>query len=95
MSLTRLQSQVVEWGTLGLSRESPRLSAQVWLLIASAFSLAASDCPLTTLALALVGAGWLGSYVLSFTRMLVDLARPGISVSRLRLLFSCRFSGPR
>ncbi|GAA5955849.1 hypothetical protein JCM8115_004342 [Rhodotorula mucilaginosa] len=55
MSLTRLQSQVVEW---------------------------ASDCPLTTLALALVGAGWLGSYVLSFTRMLVDLARPGISLSR-------------
>ncbi|GAA5922260.1 ketoreductase [Sporobolomyces koalae] len=42
----------------------------------------ASDCPLTTLALALVGAGWLSSYVLSFARMLVDLARPGISLRR-------------
>lgn len=40
----------------------------------------AIDCPLTTLALALVGAGWLSSYVLSFARMLVDLARPGIPV---------------
>ncbi|GAA5916056.1 hypothetical protein JCM6882_008300 [Rhodosporidiobolus microsporus] len=42
----------------------------------------ATDCPLTTLALALVGAGWLGSYALSFTRMLVDLARPGIPLKR-------------
>ncbi|POY73854.1 hypothetical protein BMF94_3024 [Rhodotorula taiwanensis] len=42
----------------------------------------AIDCPLTTLALALVGAGWLSSYVLSFARMLVDLARPGIPLSR-------------
>ncbi|GAA6063013.1 hypothetical protein JCM10212_002654 [Sporobolomyces blumeae] len=42
----------------------------------------AADCPLTTLALAVVGAGWLGSYVLSFTRMLVDLARPGIPLKR-------------
>ncbi|GAA5845780.1 hypothetical protein JCM11251_007736 [Rhodosporidiobolus azoricus] len=42
----------------------------------------ASDCPLTTLALALVGAGWLGSYALSFMRMLVDLARPGIPLKR-------------
>ncbi|GAA5852455.1 hypothetical protein JCM5353_007370 [Sporobolomyces roseus] len=42
----------------------------------------ASDCPLTTLVLALVGAGWLSSYVLSFARMLVDLARPGIPLKR-------------
>jgi len=42
----------------------------------------ATDCPLTTLALALVGTGWLGSYVLSFARMLVDLARPGIPLKR-------------
>ncbi|GAA6007298.1 hypothetical protein JCM11491_003079 [Sporobolomyces phaffii] len=42
----------------------------------------ASNCPLTTLALALVGAGWLSSYVLSFARMLVDLARPGIPLKR-------------
>ncbi|CEQ42122.1 SPOSA6832_03921 [Sporobolomyces salmonicolor] len=41
-----------------------------------------NDCPLTTLALALVGAGWLGSYALSFARMLVDLARPGIPLKR-------------
>jgi hypothetical protein len=40
----------------------------------------AGDCPWTTLALALLGAGWLGSYALSFTRMLIDLARPGIPV---------------
>lgn len=44
-------------------------------------NLPALDCPLTTLGLALVGAGWLSSYVLSFARMLVDLARPGIPVS--------------
>ncbi|BGP53006.1 hypothetical protein JCM8202_004090 [Rhodotorula sphaerocarpa] len=55
MSLTRLQTHVIEW---------------------------AADCPLTTLALALVGAGWLSSYVLSFARMLVDLARPGIPLAR-------------
>ncbi|GJN91729.1 hypothetical protein Rhopal_004752-T1 [Rhodotorula paludigena] len=41
-----------------------------------------ADCPLSTLALALIGAGWLGSYALSFARMLVDLARPGIPLSR-------------
>ncbi|GAA5876120.1 hypothetical protein JCM16303_007029 [Sporobolomyces ruberrimus] len=42
----------------------------------------ANDCPLTTLVFALIGAGWLSSYVLSFVRMLVDLARPGISLKR-------------
>ncbi|GAA6001632.1 hypothetical protein JCM10207_002240 [Rhodosporidiobolus poonsookiae] len=42
----------------------------------------ATDCPLTTLAFAVLGAGWIGSYVLSFTRMLVDLARPGIPLKR-------------
>ncbi|GAA5896899.1 SDR family oxidoreductase [Sporobolomyces salmoneus] len=42
----------------------------------------ALDCPLTTLGLALVGAGWLSTYVLSFARMLVDLARPGIPLKR-------------
>ncbi|GAA5859592.1 hypothetical protein JCM1840_006363 [Sporobolomyces johnsonii] len=41
-----------------------------------------NDCPLTTLALALVGAGWLGTYALSFARMLLDLARPGIPLKR-------------
>lgn len=34
------------------------------------------------LALSLVGAGWLSSYVLSFARMLLDLARPGISLKK-------------
>ncbi|GAA5947102.1 hypothetical protein JCM3765_002158 [Sporobolomyces pararoseus] len=42
----------------------------------------ALDCPLITLGLALVGAGWLSSYVLSFARMLVDLARPGLPLKR-------------
>ncbi|BGP12875.1 hypothetical protein JCM10213_005170 [Rhodosporidiobolus nylandii] len=42
----------------------------------------ATDCPLSTVLLALVGAGWLGSYALSFARMLVDLARPGIPLKR-------------
>ncbi|GAA5988846.1 hypothetical protein JCM11641_005040 [Rhodosporidiobolus odoratus] len=41
-----------------------------------------ADCPLSTLALALVGAGWLSTYALSFARMLVDLARPGIPLRR-------------
>ncbi|ORY85366.1 hypothetical protein BCR35DRAFT_302841 [Leucosporidium creatinivorum] len=40
------------------------------------------ECPWTTLALALVGAGWLSTYVLSFARMLVDLARPGIPLKK-------------
>ncbi|KAK4054801.1 hypothetical protein OIV83_000725 [Microbotryomycetes sp. JL201] len=40
------------------------------------------DCPLTTLALALVGAGWLGTYALSLARMLFDLARPGVPLSK-------------
>jgi hypothetical protein len=40
----------------------------------------AGDCPWTSLFLALVGAGWLSTYVISLIRMLVDLARPGISV---------------
>ncbi|BGP21783.1 hypothetical protein JCM10295v2_000658 [Rhodotorula toruloides] len=42
----------------------------------------ASDCPLTTLAFAVLGAGWLSSYVLSFARMIRDLARPGIPLKR-------------
>lgn len=36
---------------------------------------------LALLALSLIGGGWLASYVLSFSRMLYDLARPGIPVS--------------
>lgn len=32
--------------------------------------------------LSLVGAGWLSSFVLSFLRMLIDLVRPGIPLSR-------------
>lgn len=34
------------------------------------------------LALSLVGAGWLSSYFISFARMLLDLARPGIPLKR-------------
>lgn len=33
---------------------------------------------LALLACSVLGAGWLVSYALSFTRMLIDLARPGI-----------------
>ncbi|KAK4058135.1 hypothetical protein OIO90_000874 [Microbotryomycetes sp. JL221] len=40
------------------------------------------ECPWTTLALAIVGAGWMCTYAFSFARMLIDLARPGLPLSK-------------
>lgn len=37
---------------------------------------------LGVLALSLIGAGWISSYLISFARMLLDLVRPGIPLKR-------------
>ncbi|SGY32699.1 BQ5605_C002g01401 [Microbotryum silenes-dioicae] len=42
----------------------------------------ANECTLTTFFFALVGAAWLGSYALSFVRMIVDISRPGLPLTR-------------